>query len=102
MFRRAKGLASSTYAYAHEAAPNIQKAADFAKKGYAHARDSVRNIRARGAVRCVRARGTGGSARAKRATPNWPKCDRIEACVVLALLLLCGCRLWYSTHLEMI
>ena len=40
MFRRAKGLASSTYAYAHEAAPNIQKAADFAKKGYHHARDS--------------------------------------------------------------
>ena len=40
LFRRAKGLASGAYAYAHEAAPNIQKAADFAKKGYNHARDS--------------------------------------------------------------
>ena len=40
LFRLAKGLASSTYAYAHEAAPNIQKAADFTKKGYHQACDS--------------------------------------------------------------
>jgi len=40
IFRRAKGLASNAYAFAHEAAPNIQKAADFAKKGYAYGRDS--------------------------------------------------------------
>jgi hypothetical protein len=40
LFHRAKGLASGAYAFAHEAAPNIQKAADFAKKGYAYGRDS--------------------------------------------------------------
>ena len=33
-FRRLKGMASNAYAFAHEAAPHIQKGADFAKKGY--------------------------------------------------------------------
>ena len=33
-FRRLKGVASNAYAFAHEAAPHIQKGADFLKRGY--------------------------------------------------------------------
>ena len=39
-FRRLKGVASNAYAFAHEAAPHIQKGADFARKGYHAANDA--------------------------------------------------------------
>jgi hypothetical protein len=39
-FHRLKGMASNAQAFAHEAAPHIRKAADFAKKGYAAASES--------------------------------------------------------------
>jgi hypothetical protein len=38
--RKAKGLAGQAYAFAHEAAPHIQKAADVARKGYNMASDA--------------------------------------------------------------
>ena len=70
-FRRLKGFASNAYAFAHEAAPHVQKGADLVKKGYRAANDAglidKYGGRHAGAIHSAAQRGIDGYDRLERA-----------------------------------